>query len=67
MPATGGVYRGRGRSRERERGAGERLKMLRPAAHLASLPGVVAVSSVYRTTAAVTQDEGGSPVDVLAC
>ncbi len=36
------------------------------AAHLSSLPGVVAVSPVYRTTASVTQDEGGSPVDVLA-
>jgi putative ABC transport system permease protein len=36
------------------------------AAHLASLPGVTTVSPVYRTTASVTQDEGGSPVDVLA-
>ncbi len=36
------------------------------ASRLAALPGVTAVSAAYRTTASVTQDEGGSPVDVLA-
>jgi putative ABC transport system permease protein len=33
---------------------------------LAQLPGVLAVSPVYRTTASTTQDEGNASVDVLA-